>query len=152
MDLMSAEPIMRAAVLCCSPMAASDDLAAVRALNSRMHEEETRGAAGVPFFRDLLDQTLRFRRANGAVATRDEFLIDLANPQNRRDRIDAVGEIACDVYENTAVASVLLRVEGANGQTPVEGLFRNLRIFHRTPAGDGWTLMVWFNDRVADPR
>jgi hypothetical protein len=131
-------------------MSVPADVEAIRATNVSMHAEEKRGAEGLPFFRNLLDQTLRFRRASGAVATRDEFLIDLANPLNRRDRIEPVGEIACEVYENSAVASVLLRVEGRNGDTPVKGLFRNIRIFHRDGAGKPWMLKVWFNDRVGD--
>ena len=71
------------------------------------------------FFSTLLDQTLSFRRASGAVVTRDEFLIDLADPANRRDRIAPVGEPVCQVYENTAVVSVLLDVVGVNGEGPV---------------------------------
>ena len=54
----------------------------IRVLNAQMHAEEKRGAAGLGFYRELLDQTLRFRRASGAVVTRDEYLIDLANPAN----------------------------------------------------------------------
>src|SRR4051812_31366221 len=75
----------------------------VRALNAQMHAEELRGAEGLPFYREVLDQSLRFRRASGDVVTRDEYLIDLANPANRRDEIEAVGPIDCTVYENTAV-------------------------------------------------
>ena len=107
---------------------ATVDKSALLDLNRRMHVEETRGNEGVPFFRELLDQTLRFRRASGAIVTREEFLIDLANPANRRETIDPVGEIGCEVYENTAVVSVILRVVGNNGATRVNGLFRNLRL------------------------
>jgi hypothetical protein len=128
----------------------SPDRERILDLNRDMRLEETRGRDGVPFFRDLLDQALRFRRASGATVTRDEFLIDLANPANRRDVIEPVGEIACDVYENTAVVSVLLRVRGNNGATRVDGLFRNLLIFHRATGEGPWTLKVWFNDRVAE--
>lgn len=132
-------------------MSAAADADAIRETNLRMHLEEKRGLEGLRFFADLLDQTLRFRRASGAIATRDEFLIDLVNPGNRRDSIEPVGDIACDVYENTAVVSVLLRVEGRNGDTPVRGLFRNIRIFHRDGSERPWKLKVWFNDRVAEP-
>ena len=59
--------------------AANPDQNDVHELTVRMHAEEKRGGDGVAFFRQLLDQTLRFRRASGAVVTRDEFLIDLAN-------------------------------------------------------------------------
>jgi hypothetical protein len=122
----------------------------IRALNAQMHAEEKRGADGLGFYRELLDQTLRFRRASGAVATRDEYLIDLANPANRRDQIDPVGPIDCTVYENTAVASVLLRVKGINAGAPFAGLFRNVRIFHRDAPDKPWRLKIWFNDKVPE--
>lgn len=124
------------------------DLDVIRELNVRMNVEETRGTAGVDFFRDLLDQALRFRRASGAIVTRDEFLIDLANPTNRRERIEPVSEMVSQVYENAAVVSVLLHVAGNNGPTRLDGLFRNIRIFHRDGTELPWRLKIWFNDAV----
>lgn len=76
-------------------------------LNRRLTEEETRGPEGVPFFRDVLDEALRFRRANGAIVTRDEFLIDLADPANRRELSEPASEVSCEIYEDCAVVSVL---------------------------------------------
>jgi len=122
----------------------------IRVLNAQMHAEEKRGAGGLGFYRELLDQTLRFRRGSGAVVTRDEYLIDLANPANTRDEIEPVGAIECTVYENTAVASVLLRVKGTNAGKPLSGLFRNIRIFHREAPDNPWRLKVWFNDKIAE--
>jgi len=123
----------------------------IRELNAQMHAEEKRGADGLGFYRELLDQTLRFRRADGTVVTRDEYLIGLVNPENRRDQIEPDGPIDCTVYENTAIASVLLRVKGSNAGKPFSGVFRNVRIFHRDAADKPWRLKVWFNDKVPDP-
>lgn len=53
-------------------------------------------------------QNCKKNRASGAFATRDEFLIDLANPLNRRDRIDAIGEIACQSLVSACAAFVLI--------------------------------------------
>jgi hypothetical protein len=122
----------------------------IRVLNAQMSAEEKRGADGVDYYRELLDQSLRFRRASGAVVTRDEYLIDLANPANSRDEIEPVGPLDCTVYENTAIASVLLRVKGMNGDKPLSGLFRNVRIFHREASDKPWRLKVWFNDKVPE--
>jgi Domain of unknown function (DUF4440) len=127
------------------------ELDVIRGLNAQMHAEEKRGADGLGFYRELLDQTLRFRRANGAVVTRNEYLIDLANPANRREQIEPDGPIDCTVYENTAIASVKLRVKGSNAGAPFAGLFRNVRIFHREAPDKPWRLKVWFNDKVPDP-
>jgi hypothetical protein len=126
------------------------DEAAIRAINDQIHVEETRGEEGVPFFRGVLDQTLRFRRADKSIVTRDEFLIDLAKAENRRFRIEPAEELVCDLYEDTALVSVLLEVEGVNGEKSVDGVYRNVRIFHREPATDSWRLKIWFNHRVGD--
>lgn len=122
----------------------------IRVLTAKMSAEEKKGADGVGFYRELLDQSLRFRRADGAVVTRDEYLIDLANPANSRDEIEPVGAIDCTVYENTAVASVLLRVKGKNAGAAFAGVFRNIRIFHRDAPDKPWRLKIWFNDKVPD--
>jgi hypothetical protein len=84
------------------------------------------------------------------MATRDEYLIDLANPANKRDKIEPVGAIDAKVYENTAVASVLLRVSGSNAGKPFSGQFRNVQIFHRDAPDKPWRLKVWFNDRLPE--
>jgi Domain of unknown function (DUF4440) len=126
------------------------ELDVIRGLNAPMHAEEKRGADGVGFYRELLDQSLRFRRASGTVVTRDEYLIDLANPANRRDQIKPRGAIDCTVYENTAVASVLLQVKGSNRGEPFSRLFRNVRIFHREAPDKPWRLKVWFDDKVPE--
>ncbi len=122
----------------------------IRAINERMHDEETRGIEGVPFFSALLDQMLRFRRANGAIVTRDEFLIDLADARNHRESIGKVGELECHLYEDTAVVSVLLAVRGSNRGESIDGLYRNVRIFHRAVYAAPWLLAIWFNERVGD--
>jgi hypothetical protein len=124
---------------------------AVLELNHRMHVEETRGAAGVDFFRDLLDQSLRFRRAGGDIVTREEFLIDLANPLNGRETIEPIGPVSCALFERVAVVTVLLHVVGHNGAKKFDGLFRNIRIFHRETAQPAWRLKMWFNDAVPNP-
>ena len=128
---------------------ASSDHEAILDVNQRMNLEETRGVAGVPFFREILDQSLRFRRASGAIVTRDEFLIDLANPMNTRERIETINEPACDVHENTAVVSVVLHVVGCNGAKRFEGRYRNIRIFHRGTDSSPWRLKIWFNDDIS---
>jgi hypothetical protein len=48
------------------------------------------------------------------------------------------------------VVSVLIAVVGNNGDVCVDGMYRNIRIFHREAASGPWRLKVWFNDRVAD--
>ncbi|MGE0025910.1 MAG: nuclear transport factor 2 family protein [Thermoleophilia bacterium] len=128
-------------------LGAGDD--GLREITDRMHREEQRGAEGVPFFAGLLDEDLRFRRASGMVVTRDHFLHDLARPDNRRTRIEAVADPGIQVLGDRALVQVMLAVEGSDGDTPVDGVYLNIRVFERDGPGP-WALTVWFNERVGD--
>ena len=44
------------------------------------------------------------------------------------------------------MAEVVVTLAGARGGRPVEGNFRNLRMFERQP--DGWRCVMWFNKRI----
>ncbi len=128
-------------------MGAGDE--GLREITERMHREEQRGAEGVPFFSRLLDEDLRLRRAGGSVVTRGWFLHDLARPDNTRTRIEPVEGPGIQVLGDRALVQVVLAVEGSDGDTPVDGVYRNIRVFERDGAGP-WALTVWFNERVGD--
>ena len=121
----------------------------LREITDRMHVEEQRGAEGVAFFSGLLDEDLRFRRAGGTVVTRDRFLHDLARPDHRRTRIEPVEGPGIQVLGDRALVEVVLAVEGRDGDEPVDGVYRNIRVFERDGSGP-WALTVWFNERVGD--
>jgi hypothetical protein len=121
----------------------------LREITDRMHVEEQRGAEGVAFFSGLLDEDLRFRRAGGTVVTRDRFLHDLARPDHRRTRIEPVEGPGIQVLGDRALVQVVLAVEGRDGDQPVDGVYRNIRVFERDGGGP-WALTVWFNERVGD--
>ena len=121
----------------------------LREITDRMHVEEQRGAEGVAFFSGLLDEDLRFRRAGGTVVTRDRFLHDLARPDHRRTRIEPVEGPGIQVLGDRALVQVVLAVEGRDGDEPVDGVYRNIRVFERDGGGP-WALTVWFNERVGD--
>ena len=121
----------------------------LREITDRMHVEEQRGAEGVAFFSGLLDEDLRFRRAGGTVVTRDRFLHDLARPDHRRTRIEPVEGPGIQVLGDRALVEVVLAVEGRDGDEPVDGVYRNIRVFERDGGGP-WALTVWFNERVGD--
>jgi hypothetical protein len=121
----------------------------LREITARMHREEQRGAEGVPYFARLLDDDLRVRRPGGAVVTRERFLHDLARPDHRRTRIEAVEGPGIQVFGDRALVQVLLAVEGSDGDVPVDGVYRNIRVFERDGAGP-WALTVWFDERVGD--
>jgi hypothetical protein len=128
-------------------LAAGDE--GLHEITARMHREGQRGAEGVAFFARLLDDDLRFRRAGGAVVTRERFLHDLARPDNRRTRIEAIEGPGIHVLGDRALVQVVLAVEGCDGDLPVDGVYRNIRLFERDGGGP-WALTVWFNERVGD--
>lgn len=111
-------------------------------MNVRMADEEKRGKDGTPFLDSVLDDALIFRRANGQVVGKAEYLEGLANPGNTYEylRADAV-EVA--LYEDTAVVSLRIAAKGVRAGQEFEGIFRNTRLFLYRK--DGWRCALWFN-------
>ena len=73
----------------------------------------------------------------------------MARPDHRRTRIEAIEAPGVQVLGDRALVQVVLAVEGSDGETPIDGVYRNIRVFERD--GDGpWALTVWFNERVGD--
>ena len=110
-----------------------------------MTEEERRGADGAPFFEATLDARLAFRRGDGTVTDKVGFLAGLEDPGNTNEALTSETRQLL-VFEDQAMAEVVVALVGTRGGKPVEGSFRNLRLFERQP--DGWRCVMWFNKRV----
>lgn len=94
---------------------------------------------------DILSDDLIFRRANGLITLKGQFLADLVKLGDSTERLDAEG-IEISVYETTAVVSLVVHMKGIRDNKPAEGSFRNIRVFERTP--EGWKLQMWFNKKI----
>jgi hypothetical protein len=102
-------------------------------------------AADVEFFRCHLADGLRFRRASGKVVDKVTFLKDVGAAANTNERVDAQQIEVLPYGEDLAVCSMLVLFKGTRGGAPVEGTFRNTRVFIRSEAV--WKCAVWFNTK-----
>lgn len=120
-----------------------DAVAELTSLNATFATAEREG--DVAFFRRHLADGLRFRRASGKVVDKDTFLKDLRAAGNTNEILDASDIEVLPYGEDLAVVSVRIRFKGTRGGMPVDGVFRNIRVFVR--AGGVWTCAVWFNTK-----
>ena len=111
-------------------------------------ENEATKEQSEAFFKRHLHEKLVFRRAGGAVVTKQEFLTDLASPDNRTDQLSSyVLEVTESEDGETAEALVLVHLKGKRKGEDATGLYRNRRLFVKQKNGD-WQCLVWFNTRI----
>jgi hypothetical protein len=114
-------------------------------LNRELTKEEKRGADGSEFFRQLLDERLVLIRADGSTVDKDGFLAGLADAKNVSEVLTTqIRQVS--VMADQAFVEALVRLKGIRGGKPVDGSFRNLRLFERHD--DGWRCVMWFNKRL----
>lgn len=103
--------------------------------------------------REILSDDLLFRRANGSIVTKTQYLEQLENPQNSYDYLESEN-IEASVNENagqkTAVVSLLVVARGQKGDTSFAGVFHNVRLFVKE--AEGWRCRVWLNTKVAESK
>jgi Domain of unknown function (DUF4440) len=115
----------------------------LKRLNEQFAEaEKTRNKR---FFEGVLAEELRFRRANGSLANKDEFLSALMDGENTYDSLQS-SDVETIVFDDR-VALVSLRVEarGKRSGETFEGTFRNTRLFVKQRRT--WRCAIWFNSR-----
>ena len=125
----------------------SSDIEELERINDRMTAEERRGADGAAFFETALDEHLAFRRGDGSVTDKAGFLAGLADPGNTNEELTSETRQLL-VFEDQAMAEVVVSLVGKRGGKSVAGSFRNLRLFERQP--DGWRCVMWFNKRTSE--
>ncbi len=102
-------------------------------------------AADVEFFRRYLADDLKFRRASGTVVDKTTFLKDLGASGNTTERLEP-GDIEVLLFnENLALCSTAVLFKGLRGGKPVDGVFRNTRVFMRLE--HMWKCAIWFNTK-----
>jgi hypothetical protein len=100
-------------------------------------------AADAEFFRCYLADGLRFRRANGKVVGKVQFLKDLVDPDNKNERVEPRQTEILTYGEGASLCSMLILFKGTRGGKAVDGVFRNTRVFFRN--GALWKCVLWFN-------
>ncbi len=97
------------------------------------------------FLGDVLADDLVFRRANGTIVTKMEYLEELIKPENTYEYLYSEN-IKARINDDTALVSLNVRTKGKRGEKEFEEKFRNLRVFVR---GDkNWLCMIWHNTRL----
>ena len=113
-----------------------DDEAVLRKLNIDIGLAEDKGDR--KGLENLLAQELAFRRANGKVVNRNEFLKDVKSRAATKVNIESI-----KLYGDRAIVTciVTLKVDGQDVE------FHNIRLFIRE--GSTWKLLGWANERVS---
>lgn len=118
------------------------DVGLLLQLNLDLGEQERLGAEGRAFFERWLDARFRFRRGDGSTVDKEEFLDGLGDPANRSDVLTTdVRQI--QVMDDQAFVEAWVYLDGTRRGNPVNGAYRNLRLFER--GADGWHCVMWFN-------
>jgi hypothetical protein len=95
------------------------------------------------FLREVLDERLIFRRADGKVVGKDDYLSNLAT--RTYESLD-VEVVEVDETSDSAVVTAIATASGTSNGKPFGGTFRNVRTF---VGGHGaWRCTLWINTRV----
>lgn len=107
-------------------------------LNIKIGEAEQQRDRRSEFFENLLSKQLIFRRANGKVVGKKDFLTSLQEPNPFTDRKSL--DIEVTPQGDRALVTLVVKTKSPKGE---EGRYRNIRLFTRTD--DEWQLEFWYN-------
>ncbi len=116
------------------------------ALNEKIRENEKSGNSG--FFEKHLADDLIFRRANGSLASKQEFIEGLKGREWRVLENSKLQVASDEKHPHYAVASLLVDFNftvQADGAVK-KGCAKNIRFF-RLEDGD-WKVYAWYNEMV----
>ena len=116
----------------------------LRRLNEEMRVKEQAGEK--PYFDELLADTFLFRRADGTIVDKRQYLDDLGSvAKNPYERLESVVEnVTLDGV--SGVVNVLVLAKRKKMERAA--VFQNVRVFIRQ--GENWKLIMWVNTRICD--
>jgi len=123
------------------PMAGSDRDRLEQINSSIGTWEQERDAEAIEKLDDLLSPELLFRRADGSIVGKPEFMAALRGPSPFATR--AAEDLEVEIKGDRALGTVTVVTTKADG---TKGRYRNVRMFVRRD--DQWQLEFWFNDDV----
>lgn len=129
-------------------MTLQTDEAGLRDLNLKIADAEMHRDDG--FLSTVVADDLIFRRADASIATKDQYLAGIRNPENTYSQVEASNVEVFVHGDGLALVSLIVRAAGVRGGKPFSGTFRNTRVFLRHDAG--WQCVVWFNTREGEAR
>jgi hypothetical protein len=109
----------------------------------RQNEKE----ANVDFFKKHLSDDMIFKRVDGSIATKQDYINGLGGRTWNKLENHSV-EIFCDEQQpNVAIVVIevaydFINAKGENKQ----GIAKNIRYFRKN--GDLWQLYMWYNEKI----
>lgn len=94
------------------------------------------------FLSGVLSDELIFRRANGSIVSKEEYLTNLMKQENTYEFLHSEN-IKAQVKDDTALVSLNVRAKGKRGEKEFEGNFHNLRVFINK--AKNWQCVIWHN-------
>ncbi len=112
--------------------------------NLDMHIPKAETNGDHEFFENLLSPVFAFRRANGAIVDRQQFISDVAPSSQRESDLLAIDVLSRD---RAIVSSVVkMSVDTRDVRTPSR--FHNVRVYVRSHDREQWMLLAWANERI----
>ena len=103
-------------------------------LNVKIGDWEAKGETEV--LAAALSDQLVFKRADGVVVTKKQFLSEVRNKMFARKSEDV--KILINEAKNLALVALTVEAQG--------GKFENLRVFERS--ANGWQCVIWHNSKI----
>lgn len=114
-------------------------------LNRRLGEAEQQRLE--TYLSELMADDLVFRRANGDIANKQDYLQGIRDPANTYSRLESF-DIEPKIKDHVAVVTLRVDAAGVRGGKSFEGVFRNVRVFRKAPESKhGWQCYVWINTK-----
>lgn len=111
-------------------------------LTEQVHEatqfEQTGGIVAADYFKPRLSDQLMFRRANGVVVDKQQFLAGFKDASPFIERV--AEDISVHVMGERAMITLIIRTVKADG---TRGCYRNIRLLTRT--AERWVIQFWYN-------
>ncbi|WP_424348022.1 nuclear transport factor 2 family protein [Kocuria sp. CH-021] len=92
-------------------------------------------------FQSYLDDEMVFRRGDGTIATKEEFLASLENEGNLTSELRSK-IVLIEVRGTQAIVIILVYLKGTRNGKEIDATFRNIRLFEFR---DDWKCVMWFN-------
>jgi ketosteroid isomerase-like protein len=120
-----------------------DDVLSLHAINVQLTDWERIGASARPSVAAVLDAQFLFRRGNGTVVGKEEYLATIGQPTDRNDELwTRITQI--QVWGRQALVEAHVYLDGSRGGQQVKGWFRNVRVWEKQQ-DDQWRCVFWFN-------
>ena len=110
-------------------------------LNKEIGEMEDQGERATEYFKTHLSDQLIFRRANGTIADKHDFIEGLKADKRFKARVSDL--VSVGIKGDRAL--ITLMVVGTLKDDSVH-YYRNVRLFARV--GEDWKMELWFNYEV----